>query len=194
LRHTARAAFLSVPALFLAGTLLSCKNDLDKVAAVEVPQGAPDRVTRDVEYFITDSGQVRNRLRAGRIAEWAGGAGTTGTDRTEVSEGFELVFFDRLGREGSVLTARRGVMLDRERRTELYDDVVFVNTKGERLETDMLVWLQDSAKVWTDRAVRVQRGNDIIHGQGLEAAEDFSRYTIRRITGEIHVAADNDGP
>lgn len=193
MRRAARVAAFGSTALLLAATLLSCKNDLDKVAAVEVPEGSPDRVTLDVEYFITDSGRVRNRLRAGRIAEWSGGE-APGTGRTEVSEGFELVFFDRLGREGSVLTARRGVMLAKERRTELYDDVVFVNSKGERLETDMLVWLQDSARVWTDRTVRVRRGNDVIHGKGLDAAEDFSRYTIRRITGEIHVAAEGDGP
>jgi len=68
-------------------------------------------------------------------------------------------------------------------------DVVFVNKRGERLETERLVWDQDSDRIWTDRPVRIRRGRDIIHGEGLDANEDFSRYRIRRITGQVFINA-----
>jgi LPS export ABC transporter protein LptC len=165
---------------------VSCSNDLDKVAAIEVEASAPDRVTLNAEYLYTDSGRVRNRLRAGRIAEWA-----TEPKRTELSEGVEVVFFDAAGRQGSTLTARRGVILPGQNRMEAYEDVVFVNAKGERLETEQLSWDQDSARVQTDRPVRIRRGEDIIHGNGLDATEDFSRYTIRNITGILALPADD---
>lgn len=176
---------LSIPAL-VAGLFVSCVNDLDRVAAIEIPVAAPDRVTTGAEYLFTDSGHVRDRLRSGRIAEWS-----TEPKRTELSEGLELVFYDALGEQSSVLTARRGVIVPAEKRMEVYEQVVFVNAKGERLETEQLTWDQDSARVYTDRAVRIERGGDIIHGQGLVAAEDFSSYTIRRITGILEMA-DSD--
>ena len=162
-----------------------CGNDLDKVAAVELPAAVPDRVTEEAEYFYSDSGVVRNRLRAGRIAEW-----TTEPKRTEMSNGVELLFFDALGNPGSTLTARRGLILPGKKRMEVMEQVVFINARGERLETEQLTWEQDSARVHTDKAVRVQRGEDVIHGQGLDAAEDFSHYTIRRVTGTLQLGSD----
>jgi len=164
---------------------VGCANDLDKVAAVEVASTAPDRITTDAEYLFTDSGAVRNRLRAGRISQW-----DTDPKRTEMTEGVEVVFFDAEGAQQSVLTARRGLILPNEERMEVYEEVVFVNAKGERLETEQLTWLQDSAKVRTDKAVRIQRGPDVIHGMGLEAAEDLSHYVIHRITGQLYMSDD----
>ncbi len=175
----------SIPA-FVAGMLVSCANDLDNVAAVDMGKEAPDRVTLEAEYIYTDSGRVRYRLRAGRIAEWA-----LEPKRTEITEGLELVFFDSAGAEGSVLTARRGVILPGRKRMEAYEQVVFINAKGERLDTEEVIWLQDSARIYTDKAVRIQRGGDVIHGQGLVAAEDFSKYTVRRITGTLRIASDD---
>jgi LPS export ABC transporter protein LptC len=170
--------------LLLAGMLVSCTNDLDRVAAIEMPAAAPDRTTFNAEYFFSDGGVVRNRLRAARIDDW-----TLEPARTEITGGLELAFFDSLGEPGSVLTARRGLFIPAQQRMEVYEEVVFVNTRGERLETEQLTWLQDSARVRTDKAVRIQRGRDIIHGQGLDAEQDLSRYTIHRITGVLDIAA-----
>lgn len=179
-----KASFLLV-ITGLVVPMASCKNDLDKVAAVALPELVPDRVTSKAEYLYSDSGVVRNRLRAGRIAEWK-----AKPERTEITEGLELQFFDPQGNPGSKLTARRGVIWPAQKRMEVYEQVVFTNTKGERLETEQLTWEQDSARVRTDKAVRVQRGEDIIHGQGLDAAEDFSNYVIRKVTGVLHLQGD----
>ncbi|HRH37008.1 MAG TPA: LPS export ABC transporter periplasmic protein LptC [Flavobacteriales bacterium] len=164
----------------------ACGNDLERVEAVELPEASPDRVTTDAEYLYSDSGIVRNRLRAGRIAEWA-----TEPKHTEMSDGVELLFFDAQGQPGSKLNARRGSIQPGKKRMEVKENVVFVNTKGERLETEELLWEQDSARIHTDKAVRVQRGMDVIHGMGLDAAEDFSQYTIRHVTGVIHLQGDS---
>jgi LPS export ABC transporter protein LptC len=174
-----------IPAL-VAGMLVSCTNDLDKVAAVAVSDDAPDRVTHQAEYLYTDAGRPRYRLQAGRIDEW-----TKDPQRYEITDGLKLQFFDSVGAPGSTLTARRGVILTQEKRMEVYEEVVFINVKGERMETEKVVWYQDSARIFTDKAVRIQRGQDIIHGQGLEANEDFSRYTLRRITGTLRMSQDD---
>jgi LPS export ABC transporter protein LptC len=183
--HAHRAILIGIPVL-VAGMFVSCSNDLDKVAAIELEADSPDRVTSQAEYLYTDSGRVRNRLRAGRIAEWI-----NEPKRTEISEGLEVVFFDAEGRPGSTLTARRGLILPGQKRMEAYENVVFVNDKGERLETEQITWDRDSARVRTDKPVRIRRGEDIIHGNGLDATEDFSRYTIRNITGILYLPADD---
>ncbi len=165
----------------LALLLPSCKNDLDRVAAIEVPANAPDRVTTNAEYFYSDSGKVMNRLTAGTISEYT----SEDDPHTELTNGMELAFFDTAGHLSSKLTARRGQMLPKQKRMEVEDQVVFTNAKGEKLETEQLTWDQDSDRVYTDRPVKVTRTNDIIYGQGLDASQDFSRYTIRHITGSL---------
>jgi LPS export ABC transporter protein LptC len=81
-------------------------------------------------------------------------------------------------------------MLPRQRRMEVSGDVVFINAKGERLETEQLTWYQDSASISTDKPVRVKRGNDVVHGLGLRATEDFSRYVVRKVTGVLQIGDD----
>jgi LPS export ABC transporter protein LptC len=183
-----RAVNGSFKLALVAAVMSACKNDLDQIAAVELPGPLPDRVTTDAEYLYSDSGIVRNRLRAGTISEWG-----EPDRRTELSGGLELFFFDAHGAQTSQLTARRGIIEERARRMEVLENVVFVNQKGERLETERLVWVQDSARIRTDQAVRIQRGNDVIHGTGLDAAEDFSSYVIRRVTGTVQLAEDTLG-
>lgn len=166
----------------VACLLLACKNDLDRVAAIDVPADGPDRITTQAEYLYSDSGKVRNRMRAGTILEYGGAA-----PRTELKDGVELTFFGPDGREGSRLTARRGAIGPEEGRMTVDEEVVFVNARGERLETEHLTWSQDSNRVRTDRPVKITRAGDIIYGEGLDANEDFSRYTIRRITGSLYI-------
>jgi LPS export ABC transporter protein LptC len=168
--------------------LPACRNELDRVAAIEVPVEAPDRVTTNAEYLYSDSGRVTNRLRAGRIEEYMG------EPRTDIVDGLELLFYTTDGREGSVLTARRGRIWPEQGRMQVNEQVVFVNAKGERLETEELVWEQDSARVHTDRSVRITRKGDILYGTGLDAAEDFSRYTLRQVTGSFALPADSLAP
>ena len=172
-----------VPATFLAGTFLSCTNDLDKVAAVEVPASGPDRVTLDAEYYFSDSGRVSNHLKAGRIEEYA----TAHDRRTELSDGLELEFFDTKGEVTSILTARRGTIMQDRHRMEAREQVVFTNRQGERLETELLIWSQDSDRVYTDHPVRVVRGRNIMHGKGLLANADFSKYRILHPSGELYM-------
>ncbi len=168
--------------LVLLACLPACKNDLDRVAAIEVGHDGPARVATHAEYIYSDSGVVRNRLRAGQILEYNGAR-----PRTELAAGVELSFFNADGHPGSRLTARRGHIDPQTRNMTVEEEVVFVNTRGEKLETEYLAWSQDSGRVYTDRPVRVTRARDIIYGQGLDAAEDFSRYTIRRITGTLFI-------
>jgi LPS export ABC transporter protein LptC len=188
MRRNRRILSWSVPAL-LAGMFLSCTNDLDQVAAVAVADDAPERVTSGSEQVYTEQGRPKYKLAAGVIREWV-----REPQRTMLEDGVRLEFFDSIGQPGSVLTARRGVVLPKERRMEASGQVVFVNSRGERLDTEQITWYQDSARIYTDKAVRIQRGDNIIHGQGLVAAEDFSRYRVKRVTGTLQMATGDTLP
>ena len=66
-------------------------------------------------------------------------------------------------------------------------NVVFENDKGEKLETEKLIWEEKNASIRTESAIRITTPNEIITGYGLEADEDFSNYSIRNISGIVNV-------
>lgn len=171
-------------ALMLLAVLPACKNDLDRVAALEVPADGPDRITTGAEYLFSDSGVVRNRVRAATIEEY------TGDDpHTELSGGIELTFFAPDGTANGLLTARKGSILPKQNRMQVDQQVVFTNVRGEQLETEQLTWDRDSGRVHTDKPVKVTRARDIIFGQGLDASQDMGNYTVRKVTGTVFIGA-----
>jgi LPS export ABC transporter protein LptC len=177
-----RHSFTALLATALCAVLAGCKNDLDRVAALEVPEDGPDRITKEAEYLWSDSGVVRNRLRAALMEEYLGDA-----PHTELSGGVEVTFFAPDGSVSGLLTARKGSVQPKEDRMLVEQEVVFRNVRGERLETEQLAWDRASGQVHTDRPVKVTRARDIIYGQGLDASQDMSSYRVHQVTGTVYL-------
>ena len=174
-----------MPALLIAGILISCKNDLEQVRAVDIDNSGPERVTYNAVYFYSDSGQVRNRLKATKVEMYRGDSSLT-----KISEGLEMTIFGADGGNNSVLTANNGIIHQKVGTMEVFNDVEFINAKGEKLSTERLIWEQDSDRVYTDQFVRITRGRDTIYGNGMVAAQDMSWYKLTGVIGDFQI---NDG-
>jgi hypothetical protein len=71
------------------------------------------------------------------------------------------------------------------------EDVILKNTKGEQLNTEELIWYQDSAKIVTDKFVQITRADGVLFGKGLESDDRFQSYTIKQITGDLYLKEDS---
>jgi len=178
-----------MPALLVAGILISCKNDLEQVRAVDIDNTGPERVTHNAVYYYSDSGVVRNRLKATRVEMFKGD-----TNVTRINDGLELTFFGNSENKNSVLTANNGLILQEVGRMEVFNDVQFINAKGEMLNTERLIWDQDSNRVYTDQFVKITRSENTIYGQGLVANQDMSWYKITKVTGELYIEDEEEDP
>ena len=68
--------------------------------------------------------------------------------------------------------------------------VVVVNkAKQEKLRTNLLNWNPNTKKVYTDQRVIVtsELTGERLYGIGLDANQDFSRYSIRKVTGVFNM-------
>lgn len=169
-----------MPAMLLAGMLVSCTNDLEQVQAIDIDSSGPERITSNAVYYFSDSGQVKNRLKATTVEMYSGDS-----SYTRISDGLELTFFKE--DQNSVLTANKGLILQKRGLMEVFEDVEFTNAKGERLNTEKLIWDQDSNRVYTDHFVKITRAENTIYGNGLIANQDMSWYRITQVTGDIYV-------
>jgi LPS export ABC transporter protein LptC len=59
--------------------------------------------------------------------------------------------------------------------------------KKEQLNTEELFWKQSDKKIFTDKFVTIRQQGDVIYGEGLEAKEDMSDYTINKLRGTFNV-------
>jgi hypothetical protein len=70
---------------------------------------------------------------------------------------------------------------------------VLTNKAGEKLETEQLIYLQDSARIVTDKQVVITlSGGTILRGRGLESNDSFTQYRIIQPTGDILVEENQD--
>jgi LPS export ABC transporter protein LptC len=167
------------PAL-LAIALTSCENDIATVNLVGTLSDKPLESGKDVELIYSDSARIKVKLFAPQLDRYVGEKA-----RIELPKGVKVEFFDNQMHVKTKLTANYGVRYEGEKRIEVRNDVVVINEKKEQLNTEHLVWDEATKKIYTNDFVRITTAEEVIFGDGLEANEDFSNYTIKNIKGTI---------
>ena len=85
----------------------------------------------------------------------------------------------------STLDADYGIRYEDEQRMEAKKNVVVVNEKGEKLNTEHLIWYERKEKLLSDDFVKITTKDEIIFGNGFEANQNFTKYRIFNIKGTI---------
>lgn len=177
-----------IPAAIAAGILFSCQtNDLEEVLIYGDGELYPMRTTIGVTYLYTDSGRVKNQLETGKMEQFQ----VADSAYSLLSDGFALTFFTRNEEFDGKLTAKNGFIKGDNSLMIARDSVVFVNSIGETLHTEELTWVQDSAKVFTDKFVTIEKADGVIYGKGLISDQNFTNYVIKEPSGIIYISEED---
>lgn len=104
----------------------------------------------------------------------------------EFPEGIYIQFFEPDGSVTSTLKADHGYLFQDEKRYTGVGNIIVESLKDKnKLLTDTLHWSQAEAKFYTKARVTIIEEADTLRGQGLEASQDFSTYTILKPEGTI---------
>ncbi|MGB1347850.1 MAG: LPS export ABC transporter periplasmic protein LptC [Flavobacteriales bacterium] len=183
------------------GAWMGCHSKLDRDSSGEATEtgssdilreGAPIQVVEHGYFEYTERGKLVQALEANRLERWDNpeGEGKSNQENAplwQVSEGFTLFIGGNRDRHAATLQADRGTYNDQAGRLEAWDNVVLVNNKGERLETEHLVWSHDSDLVYTKRPVSIETAQGLLRGRGLRSDSRFERYEILNPTGSFEV-------
>lgn len=173
--------------MIIACLYTACTNEIGDAMLGEGTELLPVQTTYNAEISYSNNGVVTTRLFSPRIDHYQ----TKDTSYILMKQGFKAKFYDSLGHFTSELNAAQGIWFERAKIMVGEKKVNFKNLKGENLYTEKLTWYQDSAKIVTQSPVKIVRTDGVIYGKGLEAAEDFSSYSIHQITGELYVEDDD---
>lgn len=164
--------------LLICFTLSSCNNN-DLKEPVEYT--GPLRKIEKVELYYTEKNTVKVKMLADELFEFENG------DR-EFPKGLYIEFYNEFGKMESTLRSNHAYFFKKENQWRGRGKVEVKNiAKNEQLNTEELFWRPAEEKIFTEKFVTIRQQGDVIYGQGLEAKQDMSDYTINEIIGEFEV-------
>lgn len=156
----------------------SCENDLQTINLLNAGKDAPSETMKDAEIIYSDSGHVKMKLTGPQLDRYSG-------ERPHIifPKGVNMTFFDDSMKVNSTLKAEYGIRYEKEGGMEAKRNVEVVNVKGEKLNTEHLIWEEGKDRIYTKEFVKITQGRDVIYGDGLESNQDFTRYKILKPKG-----------
>ncbi len=181
------ASFLKVGAVIfcglLAGGLAGCRNDLkdvDKLSARRLPE---EDHAQGVTIIYSTNGRVSSRLFAKDFIR----ADKARPSYTDARSGVRIEVYDSALNVQTRVTAKYARWYETQGNVLLRDSVRISNNKGERLETEELVWNESTQKFFTEKPVHIVTATQDLRGTGMEANQDFSEYRIVKLQGTVNV-------
>ncbi len=165
--------------------LFACENSTEEIAKYDLSEIFPDQAIKDVELLYTSNGELVLQLNAPVLNQYGGEE-----PYNEMPEGVHLQLFDSAMNVTTNLTSNYAIDLTHADMMEARDDVVVVNQKGEKLNTEHLVWDKKTAKFTSDVFVTITTENQVLMGDGLIANQDFTNYQILKPRGTIEIEDD----
>lgn len=175
---TATLAGKATILMVMVGLLLSCTDSQEQLDERGVYQGAYQEI-EGLELWYSDSAVVRLMLQTDKMQEFENGD-------MEFPDGIYIQFYGKDTVTTSTLKADKAYYT---KETDVYQAVGNVELESlknqQKLSTEELFWNVKDEQVYTDKFVVIETQDDVLHGEGLTATQDFSSYRILKPTGEL---------
>lgn len=171
-----------------AAFFVACENDLQKVNEITKQDNLPVEKMNDVVLEYTDSAKLKVKLVTPFIAKYI----PEEDPYIEFEEGIEVFFYDSEEALDAELSAEYAIQYPERHITEAKRNVVAINSKGEKLNTEHLIWDDQKEIIYSEEFVTITTENQVIMGKGFEADQNFSNYKIKNVTGTITLNEDEE--
>jgi LPS export ABC transporter protein LptC len=166
---------------FVLLVLQACTNESDKDKVMNERINLPIETGKNIYITYTDSGLTKAKVFAPILERFA----TETRNETVMKNGITAYFYSKDGKIDSYLKSKFAVRYDREKKMIARNDVILVNSKGDTLNTEELIWEEAKQTIHSDKYVRITTKDEIIMGDGFESNTEFTKYKIFSIRGTI---------
>jgi len=164
---------------------MACETDLGKVRELTEKEEIVE-TGKGVEILFSEGGMVKVKLIGNTVLSHV----SEEEPYLEFKDGLKVYFYNEKMHVESRLSANYGKKYEKKTEMLVRDNVVVVNVRGEKLETEELVWDSEKEIIYSNEFVKITRPDEIIYGDGLESNADFTDYQIKKIKGTISVDKD----
>lgn len=169
-----------VPGILFLAT--ACNNTTEDIRALTGPGRQYDHAT-DVTIIHSKNGTIKMRLFAHDFLHNTMAL----PPYIDMNVRLKVEFFDDSGKLENVVTADSCRYYEAENNIIVWDSVEITSSKGQRLNTEELIWNERAGKFFTEQPVTITTPTEILYGIGMEANRDFSWYHILQPKGSIQV-------
>jgi len=139
----------------------------------------PEVIIHNVVMEVSDSTILKLKLTAKTQLMLAN------KDR-EFPDGVFIKFYNDIGQVNSTLRADHGYYFEKEKYYKAEGNVIMKSlANGDELSTELLNWVPEDERIYTDNFVTIKTDDEVMTGEGLEAKEDFEEYTILKPSGTM---------
>ena len=146
-------------------------------------EGTPVKEAFQVRFVFSENAVVQAELDAPHAIE----AKENGQEVRIFDRGLHLIFYTPEGVKQSELRAKQGRFKNQFNDAEVWEEVVMLNEKGDRLETERLFWNKTLNRIHTNERVKIATEKELIYGDSLDANTNFTEYKIYSIHGSLNV-------
>jgi LPS export ABC transporter protein LptC len=167
--------------VFLVCIAFSCTEEKDAQKG-NMDYDGPVLEADNINVIHSDSGYVKIRMSTAKQLRYASG-------EEVYPKPVYVTFLDKSGVEYSRLRGDSARYIKGENLYVMRGNVLINNTKeNQSLATDELFWNPTTRKIYSEKKVDIKtpRENFTALG-GMEAEQDFSKYTLRRSRGTVVV-------
>ena len=168
--------------LFITTVIFSCQTNPQKMEALVKDLEEPVVISEDVEWFYTKNGLASHRLTSPKVLRFEGQK-----EYIEFPLGLEVFSFNVHGEEEAFMKSDYAIQHLDDKTIEAKGGVLLENTKGEKLETEFLVWDEKREQIYTEALVKITKQGQLIIGEGFESNTSFSNYTLKNSRGIINL-------
>ncbi|WP_018343497.1 LPS export ABC transporter periplasmic protein LptC [Cytophaga aurantiaca] len=166
---------------FSTACMVSCAPKVEQTAVYIAPYAGPMMTATNIETIYSDSGETKLILKAPVQLL------LQNSDR-EFPKGVYVEFFDEQKDPKAILTSNYAIFYKEKNLYKISGNVVIDNKRdGKKMSTEELFWSPATKKIYTDKFLVIETANEIVKGNGMDATQDFSSYTIRTVTGIVSV-------
>ena len=142
----------------------------------------PIVISQDVDWLYTKNGLASHRLKSPKVLRFEGKK-----QYIEFPLGLEVFSFNIYGEHEAFMKSDYAIQYLDDKIIEAKDGVFLENSKGEKLETEFLVWDEKGGQIFTDALVKITKQGQLIIGEGFESNTSFSKYTLKNSHGIINL-------
>ena len=182
LNPTKRCAIKGFLVFFIATAILSCQTNPQKIEALVKGLKEPVVSSEEVEWFYTKNGTASHRLTSPKVLRFGGQK-----EYIEFPSGLEIFSFNTQGEQEAFMKSDYAIQHLDDKIIEAKGAVLLENLKGEKLETEFLVWDEKRNQIFTEALVKITKQGQLIIGEGFESNTSFSKYTLKNSRGIINL-------
>lgn len=151
----------------------SCQNNIQEINALTIKNDSAQMTGLDVELTRSVKGFINVRMKAKVVRQLS-----IQDNVFEFPEGIEMIMYDTLGNITSQMSADYSTYHDKEGIWEAKNNVDVSNDKGDRLNTEYLVWDREKGTIETNQFVKITSQDGVIYGDGLVSDQNFNNWEV----------------